>query len=110
MPKFDRPAHLPCLSSLRKQGPTPQPLMRRPGGSRLSPGRRFLRALIKELLVQDFWHSPDEYMKGHAMPDYRFSTVTDEGRLLIVTLNRPEVMNALHNEAHWELDGVWNEV
>ena len=43
------------------------------------------------------------------MPDYRFCTVADEGRLRIVTLNRPEVMNALHNEAHWELDAVWNE-
>jgi enoyl-CoA hydratase/carnithine racemase len=43
------------------------------------------------------------------MPDYRFCTVADEGRLRIVTLNRPEVMNALHSEAHWELDAVWNE-
>src|SRR5438094_4058773 len=43
------------------------------------------------------------------MPDYRFCTVADEGRLRIVTLNRPEVMNALHSEAHWEFDGVWNE-
>ena len=43
------------------------------------------------------------------MSDYRFCTVADEGRVRIVTLNRPEVMNALHNEAHWELDGVWNE-
>src|SRR5690348_1961949 len=43
------------------------------------------------------------------MPEYRFCTVVDEDRLRIVTLNRPEVMNALHSEAHWELDGVWNE-
>jgi enoyl-CoA hydratase/carnithine racemase len=43
------------------------------------------------------------------MPDYRFCTVADEERVRIVTLNRPEVMNALHNEAHWELDAVWNE-
>ena len=43
------------------------------------------------------------------MADYRFCTVVDEGRVRIVTLNRPEVMNALHSEAHWELDGVWNE-
>jgi len=43
------------------------------------------------------------------MSDYRFCTVEDEGRVRVVTLNRPEVMNALHSEAHWELDGVWNE-
>ena len=43
------------------------------------------------------------------MPDYRFCTVADEGRVRIVTINRPEVMNALHSEAHWEFDGVWNE-
>jgi crotonobetainyl-CoA hydratase len=43
------------------------------------------------------------------MADYRFCTVEDEGRVRIVTINRPEVMNALHSEAHWELDGVWNE-
>ena len=27
----------------------------------------------------------------------------------IVTINRPEVLNALHSEAHWEFDGIWNE-
>jgi enoyl-CoA hydratase/carnithine racemase len=43
------------------------------------------------------------------MTDYRFCTVADEGRVRIVTINRPEVMNALHSEAHWEFDGVWNE-
>ena len=43
------------------------------------------------------------------MSDYRFCTVEDEGRVRVVTLNRPEVMNALHSEAHWELDRVWNE-
>ncbi len=43
------------------------------------------------------------------MPDYRFCTVKDEGRVRTVTINRPEVLNALHSEAHWEFDGVWNE-
>src|SRR5436853_6772011 len=43
------------------------------------------------------------------MADYRFCTVEDEGRLRIVTINRPEVLNALHSEAHWEFDAVWNE-
>jgi enoyl-CoA hydratase/carnithine racemase len=43
------------------------------------------------------------------MADYRFCTVVDEGHVRIVMINRPEVMNALHSEAHWEFDGVWNE-
>jgi len=43
------------------------------------------------------------------MTEYRFCTVEDEGRIRIVTINRPEVMNALPSEAHWEFDGMWNE-
>src|SRR5438094_3848385 len=43
------------------------------------------------------------------MADYRFCTVEDEGRIRIVTINRQEVMNALHSEAHWEFDAMWNE-
>jgi crotonobetainyl-CoA hydratase len=39
----------------------------------------------------------------------QYCTVVDEGRLRIVTLNRPEVMNALHSEAHHELEQVWDE-
>ena len=40
---------------------------------------------------------------------YHFCTVQDEGRLRIVTLNRPEVLNALHADANDELAGVWDE-
>ena len=43
------------------------------------------------------------------MPEFRYLTVEDEGRVRIVTINRPEVMNALHAEAHWEFDAVWND-
>ncbi|HTZ35403.1 MAG TPA: enoyl-CoA hydratase-related protein [Stellaceae bacterium] len=43
------------------------------------------------------------------MPEYQFCKVEDEGRVRVVTINRPEVMNALHSEAHWEFDRVWNE-
>src|SRR5690348_870501 len=43
------------------------------------------------------------------MPEYRFCTVEDVGRIRVVTINRPEVMNALHSEAHWEFDRMWNE-
>src|SRR6201986_637548 len=41
--------------------------------------------------------------------DYQFCKVEREGRLAVVTLNRPEVMNALHAEAHEELDAVFND-
>ena len=43
------------------------------------------------------------------MAEYQFCKVDDEGRLRIVTLNRPEVLNALHSEAHHELEQVWDE-
>jgi crotonobetainyl-CoA hydratase len=39
----------------------------------------------------------------------QFCTVQDEGRLRIVTLNRPEVLNALHADANDELSAVWDE-
>lgn len=41
------------------------------------------------------------------MPE--FCKVEREGHLTIVTLNRPDVMNALHYPAHVELDRVWND-
>ena len=43
------------------------------------------------------------------MSAHRFCTVEDDGRLRIVTLNRPEVMNALHADANEELAAVWDE-
>ena len=42
------------------------------------------------------------------MNNTQFCKVEREGRLTVVTLNRPEVMNALHAEAHEELDAVFN--
>ncbi len=39
----------------------------------------------------------------------QFCTVQDEGRIRIVTLNRPEVLNALHADANDELAEVWDE-
>lgn len=41
--------------------------------------------------------------------DREFCTVEREGHLTIVTLNRPDAMNALHPPAHFELDLVFNE-
>jgi crotonobetainyl-CoA hydratase len=43
------------------------------------------------------------------MPNYEYCTVQDEDRIRIVTLNRPEVLNALHSAAHHELEQVWDE-
>jgi crotonobetainyl-CoA hydratase len=41
--------------------------------------------------------------------EHEFCTVAREGHLTIVTLNRPDAMNALHSPAHFELDLVFNE-
>jgi crotonobetainyl-CoA hydratase len=38
-----------------------------------------------------------------------FCRVDREGPLTIVTINRPDVMNALHMPAHFELERVWDE-
>src|ERR1700733_13869958 len=40
---------------------------------------------------------------------HQFCTVQDEGRLRIVTLNRPAGLNALHADANDELSAVWDE-
>src|SRR5262249_56919259 len=37
-----------------------------------------------------------------------FCRVERDGHLLVVTLDRPQVMNALHRAASDELDEVWN--
>ena len=39
---------------------------------------------------------------------YEYCTVAREGRLTIVTINRPEAMNALHMEAHLEMEGIFD--
>ena len=41
--------------------------------------------------------------------NHQYCIVQDEGRVRIVTLNRPEVMNALHADANDELAAVWDE-
>jgi crotonobetainyl-CoA hydratase len=46
---------------------------------------------------------------NRAMTDYKFCKVEREGPLTIVTLNRPEVMNALHPPQHFELDTIFND-
>lgn len=43
------------------------------------------------------------------MADYEFAKVERDGKLLIVTINRPEVYNALHSPAHAEFDRIFDE-
>ena len=43
------------------------------------------------------------------MADTEFCTVEREGPVTLVTINRPEVMNALHPPANGELAGVFDE-
>ena len=40
----------------------------------------------------------------------QYSRVETDGRLLIVTINRPEVWNALHPMANQELSDVFDEL
>src|SRR6185437_1857426 len=41
--------------------------------------------------------------------ELKFSRVTRKGPITIVTLQRPEVYNALHIEAHFELNKVFDD-
>jgi len=41
--------------------------------------------------------------------DLQFSEVTRKGPITIVTLSRPDVYNALHTDAHFELDQVFDD-
>src|SRR2546421_9971208 len=41
--------------------------------------------------------------------DFKFSKVTRKGAITIVTLSRPEVYNALHTDAHFELNKVFDD-
>lgn len=43
------------------------------------------------------------------MADYKYLKVERDGPVTIVTVNRPEVYNALHPPAHWEFDEVFND-
>ena len=43
------------------------------------------------------------------MAELEFTRVERDGRVLVVTLNRPEVMNACHAPMHHELHRIWND-
>src|ERR1700716_3580681 len=44
-----------------------------------------------------------------ATMDLKFSKVTRKGPVTIVTLSRPEIYNALHIDAHFELNKVFDD-
>ena len=51
---------------------------------------------------------PGSIRKEHKMADYEFCRVARDGHLTLVTLNRPDVMNALHPPSHFELAQVFD--
>jgi enoyl-CoA hydratase/carnithine racemase len=40
---------------------------------------------------------------------YEYATYEKKGRIAVVTVNRPQRMNALHPPANFELDAIWND-
>src|SRR5258708_3148331 len=48
-------------------------------------------------------------MNTGANMDLKFSEVTRKGPITIITLSRPEVYNALHIDAHFELNKVFDD-
>jgi enoyl-CoA hydratase/carnithine racemase len=40
---------------------------------------------------------------------YHFITVDRDGPVTTITLNRPEVMNAVHSPMHFEMDAAFND-
>ncbi|MGO9056452.1 MAG: enoyl-CoA hydratase-related protein [Candidatus Binataceae bacterium] len=41
--------------------------------------------------------------------DLQFIKYEKRGHLAYITINRPEVMNALHPQCHWELHRIWDD-
>ena len=41
--------------------------------------------------------------------DLKYCRYEKDGHVARITITRPEVMNALHQFAHAELDGVWDD-
>ncbi|MFN8522974.1 MAG: enoyl-CoA hydratase-related protein [Chloroflexota bacterium] len=48
-------------------------------------------------------------MTTQALPTYQFVTYEKRGRTAFVTINRPEVLNALHYPANEELYDIWTD-
>src|ERR1700674_3531289 len=54
-------------------------------------------------------HSAPQKKTTGANMELKFSKVTRKGPVTIVTLSRPEVYNALHTDAHFELNKIFND-
>jgi enoyl-CoA hydratase len=54
------------------------------------------------------WHT-DSCAKETSGMAYQFASYQKQGRIGVVTINRPERMNALHPPANLELHEIWNE-
>lgn len=48
-------------------------------------------------------------MKQVNHSDLKFCIVEIEDQILTITINRPEVLNALHRDVHYELSGIFDE-
>src|SRR5213594_1730865 len=54
-------------------------------------------------------YSLPQKIETGANMDLKFSKVTRKGPITIITLSRPEVYNALHTDAHFELNKVFDD-
>jgi acetyl-CoA C-acetyltransferase len=61
----------------------------------------------RDVFGKPAWRSDAAVAQGR--PPYRFCTVEREGRLTLVTINRPEVMNAVHPAANAELAEIFDD-
>ena len=64
---------------------------------------------VTSLLIAGPPRDPAPGRGAGARMSYRFATYEKRGRIAYVTMNRPEVMNALHLEAHLELNEIWED-
>src|ERR1044072_4315589 len=63
-------------------------------------------------LARTVWSRSARHVQRHTMrrqPMVQYTTVETDGHLLIVTINRPEVYNALHPMANQELSDTFDE-
>jgi len=61
----------------------------------------------RDVFGKPAWRADAALAQGR--PAYRFCTVAREGPLTLVTINRPEVMNALHPAANAELAEIFDD-
>src|SRR5262245_55794411 len=78
-------------------------------------GRRARRAVARRahrafVLVDRRWRRPRARLRSFIMDYADFKHLTFEGKpngVLLVTINRPEVLNAANARLHWEFTQIW---